>query len=122
MKNIYQSSEETKAPLSSAIEINWVIFISWQIHADENWNLIWTSIDEKFDIITWRIKKILSEAGLDISNIFKVNIYIKDISELPKLNEAYNKVFNHPMPVRTAIWVKDLPLNADLEIECNASR
>ncbi len=42
--------------------------------------------------------------------------YIEDISELPSLNKEYMKYFNHPLPVRTAVGVKVLPLGADLGI------
>ena len=108
--------------MSSSIESNWLVFISGQVHADKDWNIIGDNIEEKFEIILKRIDNILKEAGLEIKDIIKINIYIKNISELPDLNTLYTKYFKHPMPVRTAIGVKELPLNADLEIEAIASR
>lgn len=123
MKKYYISSEHSGAPLSGACESNGIVFVSGQIHADQNWKLIGETIEERFAITMQRVEDILAEAELTKKDIIRVNIYLTDISELKDLNGAYVKYFNiHPMPARTAMEVKSLPLGASLEIDVIAGR
>lgn len=123
MKQFYLSSEETKAPLSGAVEVNGLVYLSGQIHADENWNLVGETIEEKFLATMKRVEQLLTEANLQKSDIIRIQLYLVDINELPKLNEAYLAYFeNLPLPVRTAVGVSALPLGASLEIDVIAAR
>ena len=121
MKKVYLPSKEGSAPLSGAYKVGELIFVSGQIHADKEWNIIGDTIEEKFKIVINNIKDILAEAGLTLSDIIKLNIFLTDLDELPELNEIYKKYFDHPLPARTAIGVKALPLGATLEIEVVAA-
>lgn len=119
----YNSSENTKAPLSGAYEVNGLIYVSGQIHADANWNLIGETVEDRFNIVMTRIEDILSEANLTKENIFRLQLYLVDMNELPTLNAVYTEYFDrHPMPIRTAIGVESLPLGAKMEIDTIASR
>lgn len=116
------SSEESGAPLSGAVEVGDLVFVSGQIHADEEWNLIGDTIEEQFGAALKRVEKILQETGLDLSNVVRVHLYLVNLSELSALNTAYKKYFPHPMPARTAVGVNALPLGATLEIDVIAVR
>ena len=122
MKKPFGSSETSTAPLSAAWEAGGLVFVSGQIHADKDWKLVGDSIEERFHATMQRIESILSEAGLRVSDIVHVRLYLTDIKELPALNEAYKKYFQHPLPARTALGVMSLPLGASLEIEVIAAR
>lgn len=122
MKNVYGSSETSGAPLSSAIEVNGLVFVSGQIHADDNWKVIGETIEERFDIAIKRIEKILDETGLNLTDIVRVHLYLTDLAELPALNKVYGSYFSHPLPARTAVGVQSLPLGATLEIDVIAAR
>jgi enamine deaminase RidA (YjgF/YER057c/UK114 family) len=60
MKKVYGSSEFSGAPLSSAQEVNGMVFISGQIHADKEWNLVGETIDERFIAVMKNIEAILA--------------------------------------------------------------
>jgi len=122
MKKVYGSSEHSTAPLSAAWEVNGTIFVSGQIHADKEWNLVGDSIQERFDAVMKNIETVLSEAGLTKKDIVQARLYLADLSELPALNEIYKAYFDHPLPARTAIGVAQLPLGATLEVEVIAAR
>ena len=117
MKKAYLSSETTGAPLSGAIEANGLVFVSGQIHADKELNLIGNTIEEKFKIAIANVEHILNNTGLSLENIVNIKLYLTDLNELSALNKEYNKYFSHPMPSRTAIGVAALPLGASLEVE-----
>ena len=122
MKKVYMSSEISGAPLSGAVEVGDLVFVSGQIHADENWKLVGSTIKERFDAAIKRIEKILNEAGLKLADVIRVHLYLTDLGELPALNKVYGNYFSHPLPARTAVGVQSLPLGATLEIDVIAAR
>jgi 2-iminobutanoate/2-iminopropanoate deaminase len=122
MKKIHLSSESISAPLSGATEVNGLVFVSGQVHADAEWKLHGETIEEKFDITMGNIKRILGEAGLTLQNVIHVRLYVTDIKELPAINTVYKTYFTHPMPARTAVGVAALPLGANVEVEVIAAR
>lgn len=121
MKKVYLSSEQSGAPLSGAIEVNGLIFISGQIHI-ENGQLVGENIVEKLKAAMKNVSSTLQECGLTTSDIIRIQLYLTDLSELPALNKAYVEYFAHPLPTRTAIGVSALPLGASLEIDVVAAR
>jgi 2-iminobutanoate/2-iminopropanoate deaminase len=122
MTTYYIPSNDTNAPLSGAIETNGLLFVSGQIHADTELNLQGNTVEERFTATMKNVERILTEAKLSKENIIQVRIYLTDLSELPKLNAVYTEYFTDPLPTRTAVGVKELPLGASLEIEVIASR
>lgn len=121
MKKIFAPSNLTGAPLSGAIECNGLVFVSGQIHL-LNGKLSGATIEEKFDLTINNVKKILEQVELSLTDVIKVNIYLTDINDLPAINQIYSNYFQHPLPVRTAVAVAALPLQANLEIEVIASK
>lgn len=121
MKKYYHSSESTKAPLSGAVEVGGLVFISGQIHMDKG-VLVGENIQEKFIQVMKNVEDILVEASLTKEDIVRVHLYLTDLSELKELNEVYMKTFEHPLPVRTTVGVVSLPLGASLEMDVIAVR
>lgn len=119
---IYNSSEITGAPLSGAYEVNNFIFISGQIHRNNQGILVEGSIMERFKVVMNNIESILKQAGLSKKNIIKVSMYLTNLEELSELNQFYINYFENPLPVRTTVEVKSLPLGATLEMEVIAFR
>lgn len=122
MKKVYLSSEKTGAPLSGAYEVNGLVFVSGQIHADTEWNLQGETIEEKFEVVMSNVKRVLAEVDLTLGDVVNIKLYLTDLSELPALNKVYSEHFEHPMPTRTAMGVVALPLGASLEIDVVASK
>ena len=68
---------------------------------------------------------IVKEAGLDANNIVKTTVFVKDLNDFARVNEAYEGFFNNhdaPFPARSCVEVARLPLDAKVEIEVIASR
>lgn len=125
MKTKVETLKAPSAPglLSQALVSNGLIFIAGQIHNTSDGKLIEGSTEEKVHQVMKNLAAILKAAGADFSNVVKVNVYVTDISELPKLNEIYKTYFTQePLPAREAICVKALPLGATVEISLIASQ
>jgi 2-iminobutanoate/2-iminopropanoate deaminase len=122
MKKAYFPSDKTGAPLSGAVEAGGLMFVSGQIHLNQEGKLEGETIEEKFDVAIGNVKRILAEADLSLSDVVKVKLFLTDLSQLPALNKVYGDYFDHPLPARTAIEVTKLPLGASLEIDVIAGR
>ena len=125
MKTKIETSEAPKAPglLSQAVINNGIIYVAGQIHNTADGKLIEGSTEEKTHQIMKNLEAILKEAGANLNHVLKVNIYITDIVELPKLNEVYKTYFTaEPLPVREAVCVKSLPLGASIDMSLIASK
>jgi len=67
---------------------------------------------------------VVEAAGGSRCSIVKVNVFLTDISKFKEFNEVYEEFFrNCPVkPCRSAVGVKELPLGAEVEVECVAIR
>jgi len=122
MKKAYGSSEELKLPFSEAIEANGFVFISGQIHLDENGKLVEGTMKEKTKQVMENLKRILQLAKLDFSDVVKTEIYLPNIDDRNDVSEVYSSYLTHPYPARITVGVKELPFSADIEIAMVAVR
>lgn len=65
---------------------------------------------------------VLSDNGLDESDVVKVNVFLTDMDDFAAMNDVYAAQFAEPFPSRTTIGVAALPLGASVEIELVARR
>ncbi|MFB6296793.1 MAG: RidA family protein [Halobacteriales archaeon] len=82
--------------------------------------------DESIDVQTRQclenVKAILDEEGLTMQDVLKVNVYLADIDDYERANQAYEEYFQDNPPARSAIGVDALPAGAAIEIEAIAAK
>src|SRR3990167_3135904 len=125
MKRKVETSKAPSAPglLSQAVVSDGLIFVAGQIHNKPDGTMIESSTEDKVHQIMKNLQAILNEANADLRDVVKVNVYVTDIAELPKLNEVYKTYFTQePLPVREAVCVKALPIGASIEMSLIASK
>ena len=59
---------------------------------------------------------------MDAENIVKCSIFLKDLNDFAKVNEAYGSYFSSNPPARETVQVSKLPLDVPIEISCIAVR
>ncbi len=104
-------------PYNQAVAAGGFLFISGQIcikpgSSDLNNPDIQTEAHQVMN----NLKAILTEAGLDFSNIVKTTIFLSDMNLFSDVNEIYGKYFSGAFPARETIAVKGLPKNVNVEI------
>jgi len=57
------------------------------------------------------IKAIVESVGHAMDDVVKTTIFVKSISDVEAVNDAYVAFFNEDLPTRTVAAVADLPLN-----------
>ena len=60
---------------------------------------------------------LLAQEGASLADVVKTTVFLRHMSDYPRMNEAYVAAFGDHRPARSAIGVAELPLNALVEIE-----
>ena len=123
-----KSINTTKAPsaigpYSQAVEDDGIVYVSGQLPIDATTGeFAGEDIASQAKQSLQNIKYILEEAGLDMSNVRKTTILLKDIEDFTVVNEVYGTFFEAPYPARATYEVARLPKDASIEIEAIAKR
>lgn len=120
------TTKEAPAPIgpyNQAVQTGNLLFISGQIPLDAvSGALKMDSIEEEAHLVMKNLGAILSEAGMDFSNVVKTTIYLSDMSLFAQVNEVYGSYFTADFPARETVAVKGLPKNIHVEISMIAAQ
>jgi len=122
-KNVIASTEfPVSGPYSAAVEANDFIFISGQLPIDPVTGEIINDIKTATRQVLINIQAILKKTDLNMSDIIKTTIFLKNITDFPVVNEIYAGFFPEEPPARSTIEASVLPKGALIEIEAVATR
>ena len=109
-------------PYSQAIEAGDLVFVSGQLPVVPETGEFAGGITENTHQCLKNIKAILKEAGLDMNNVVKTTVLLKDMNDFAAMNEVYAMYFSEPYPARAAFEVARLPKGSNSEIEAIAHK
>jgi 2-iminobutanoate/2-iminopropanoate deaminase len=122
-KKVIASTEfPVSGPYSAAVEANDFIFISGQLPIDPATGEIINDIKTATRQVLINIQAILKKTDLNMSDIVKTTIFLKNITDFPVVNEIYAGFFPEEPPARSTIEASVLPKGALIEIEAVALR
>ena len=122
MKEVITANQKSAHILSQGIVSGDFIFVSGQVHANDELQLVGDTVAEKVAQIMQNIQTVLEAFGSKTDDIVKVVIYVTDMAIMPELNEVYPIYFTKPYPVREAVCVSALPLGASIEFSVIAEK
>jgi len=102
---------------SQAIQVGNFVYVSGLVGDDLTGKLANKTFKDEVIQAFENIKSILQTAGLDLKDVIKVTIFMSDMSLFNELNEIYMTYFPKKQPVRSAVEVSRLYLDARVEIE-----
>jgi 2-iminobutanoate/2-iminopropanoate deaminase len=107
------------APYSVATEANGFVFISGQVALDRSGGPTPDDVVDQARLIMDNIGSILKDLGLGYSDIVKTTVFLSDIADFGRMNEAYGSYFESDPPARSTFQVAALP-RAEFKIEIEA--
>ena len=107
---------------SAAVEAGDMIFISGQLPINPATGEIINDIKTATRQVLTNIQIILKEVGMDMSNVVKTTIFLKNIADFSVVNEIYASFFPKDPPARSTVEASALPKGVPLEIEAIAVR
>lgn len=104
-------------PYNQAVQYGNMLFVSGQIALDpKDGTLFVGDIATETEKVMENIKAILTEAGMNFSNIVKTSIFLMDMGKFATVNEVYARYFTDNFPARETVQVAGLPKGVQVEI------
>ena len=121
-KNIISTSKAPAAvgTYSQAVSVTsgTTIYLSGQIPlVPETMEIVDGGIENEIHQVFKNLTAVCEEAGGDLNNIVKLNIFLTDLSNFAVLNEIMATYFDKPYPARAAIGVNELPKGVNIEMD-----
>jgi 2-iminobutanoate/2-iminopropanoate deaminase len=109
-------------PYSQAVAAGGLLFVSGQIPLDpESGKLVEGDIVAQTHQVVKNLLAILKEAKMGPENVVKTTVFLRDINDFPKMNEAYGTYFSKEPPARSTIQAAALPRGVAVEIDVIAA-
>ena len=113
-------SPNAPAPIgtySQAVRVGYTVYLAGQIGLDPVTMHLVEGIDAQIDRVFENIQAVAEEAGGSLDEIVKVTVYLTDLANFAKFNEAMAKYFAEPYPARVVVGVATLPRGALVEVD-----
>ena len=115
----------TAGPYSPVVSVSAhsrLIVISGQAPVDLDGRVVGDTIEEQTRHTLMNCETQLQAAGAGLADVFKVNVYLRDIEEWARFNRVYAATMQEPFPARTTVQAH-LPVEGfRVEIEMWAAR
>jgi 2-iminobutanoate/2-iminopropanoate deaminase len=96
-------------PYSQAIIANGFIFCSGQVGRVPGTKTIAEDVVEQTHQVMKNLIEVLTAAGSDINHVVKTTIFLSNIGDFAKVNEAYAQYFSQNKPARSTVQIAKLP-------------
>jgi len=108
-------------PYSQAVMVNGTLYMSGQVAINPSTGEVLTgTITEETALVMQHVGAILKAYHMDYTHIVKTTIFLKDMNDFGKVNEAYGSYFKDDYPARETVQVSRLPKDVNVEISCIA--
>mgnify|MGYP006424727481 CR=1 FL=1 len=113
-----QNAPQPVGPYNQAVKFGNLLFISGQIALKvDGSSLIGQSIEAETHQVMINIVAILHKVNLELDDVLKISIFMKDLSQFSKVNDTYGSYFSaDTAPARETVEVSQLPKDANIEI------
>lgn len=103
---------------SQAVRVRDTVYLSGQIPlVAETMTLVSDDFEAQVNQVFHNLDLVCQAAGGSLNDMVKLNIYLTDLSHFALVNEVMGRYFNQPYPARAALGVKQLPKDAQVEID-----
>ncbi|WP_114946080.1 Rid family detoxifying hydrolase [Microvirga calopogonii] len=94
------------APLSPAVRLGNMLFISGQVAIDPTTGAIMgDDVATQTRQVLMNIRMLVEAAGLTMGNIGKVGIFLTDVGCFDAMNAVYTEFFDAPFPARATVGI-----------------
>ncbi|WP_339485559.1 Rid family detoxifying hydrolase [Pseudomonas sp. EL_65y_Pfl2_R95] len=105
-------------PYSQAIKCGKTLYLSGQLPINpQTQKPSNTSVDEQIHQVFANLRAVAEASGSDLAHVAKLNIYLTDLADAPKVNQIMAEYFSTPYPARAAVGIASLPQNFCIEAE-----
>ncbi|MEO8359976.1 MAG: Rid family detoxifying hydrolase [Vicinamibacteria bacterium] len=108
-------------PYSPGTGFERLVFVSGQSGRDPLTGQTAEGVEAQTEQTLKNIETILKAAGTDLQHVLRCGVFLMDMTDFPKMNAVYERMFAGHKPARTTIQVAGLPGETlRVEIDCIA--
>jgi 2-iminobutanoate/2-iminopropanoate deaminase len=108
-------------PYSQAVRAGSWLFVSGQIGLNpSSGELVAGGVVAETTRVLDNLREVLNAAGASLDDVVRTTIYLVDLSDFGRVNEAYAAFFRVPYPARATVGVAALPRGARVEMDAIA--
>ena len=116
-----RAAPQAIGPYAQGVAADGLVFLSGQIALDpERGRLVDGSIEDETRQVLANLRAVLAADGLALDAIVRTTVYLTDLADFPRVNQAYAEFFTEPFPARATVQVAGLPRGARVEIDAIA--
>lgn len=102
---------------SQAVRVGDTVYLSGQLGLDPSTMQLEEGIDAQVIRVFENLKAVVEAAGGSLADVVKLNVYLTDLSNFAKVNDAMARYFSEPFPARAAVGVAALPRGGLVEAD-----
>ncbi len=102
---------------SQAVRAGDTVYLSGQIGLDPANMQMVDGIDAQITRVFDNLQAVARAAGGTLADVVKLNVYLTDLGNFARVNEAMAKYFTEPYPARAAVGVAALPRGGLVEVD-----
>ncbi len=103
---------------SQAVKSGNRVYMSGQIPlVPETMDLLEGDIEVQIRRVFDNLQAVAQAAGGTLADIVKLNVYLTDLADFPRVNQVMAEYFSEPYPARAAVGVASLPKGATVEMD-----
>jgi 2-iminobutanoate/2-iminopropanoate deaminase len=109
-------------PYSQAVKAGNTVYVSGQIPLSAAGQLVGEGdVSAQTNQVLKNLTAVLAAAGLQLTDVVKCSIFVKDLGNFATINQIYGTYFDEATaPARETVEVARLPRDVEVEISCIA--
>jgi len=108
-------------PYSQAVRAGNTVYVSGQIPLNAAGQLVPGDVAAQTHQVLLNLTAVLAAAGLQLIDVVKCSIFVKDLGNFAIINQVYGTYFaDATAPARETVEVARLPRDVEVEISCIA--
>lgn len=111
---------QTGMPFSEGYVSGNTLYVAGQQGPDAHGKVTGTDITLQTTNAIAAVRKVVKEAGFQMTDIVSVTVYVTDLNDVAKMNEVYKQLMPDPKPARATVQVAGLIGGAKIEISAIA--
>ena len=112
-----EGAPKAVGPYAQGVVAGGFLYTAGQIPRDPAGNLVAGDIVVQTNRVFDNLEAVLKGAGCSLQDVVKVTVYMTDLGDFAKMNDAYAARFGEHRPARTTVQVAKLPTGAQLEMD-----
>lgn len=102
---------------SQAVRAGDTLYLSGQIGLDPASGQLVEGIENQIARVFANLKAVAEAGGASLADAVKLSVYLTDLANFARVNEAMAKHFSQPYPARAVVGVASLPRGALVEAD-----